>query len=199
MAFIDQHLPRQVEIGATRRDVEDIEIVTTDGGGEVRNARQSQSLLEFDVSFPMSRRDNAVYLAVVAMYKAARGQLHSFRFRDWANYQLDAEVIGVGDGVTTAFQITQSWTVDGETHSRNITRPVSALQVFKDGLLQSSGYSINYETGGLTFSVAPALDVEISVTGEFDIPVRFDGPLATLGYSGELEHIETITLKEVRE
>lgn len=199
MAFIDQHLPRQVEIGATRRDVEYIEIVTTDGGGEVRNARQSQSLHEFDVSFPMSARDNAVYLAVVALYKAARGQLHSFRFRDWANYQLTAEVIGTGNGSATTFQVKQSWTVDGETHSRIITRPISALQVFKNGVLQTSGYSINYATGGLTFSVAPANGVAVSVTGEFDLPVRFDGSLETLGYSGDLEHIETITLKEVRE
>lgn len=199
MAFIDQHLPREVEIGATRRDVEDIDIVTTDGGWEVRNARSSQSLREFDISFPMSRRDGSTYLAVVAMYKAARGQLHSFRFRDWADYQLTDEEIGVGDGATTAFQITQSWTVDGETHSRDITRPVSPMQVKKDGVLQVSGYSIDYETGILTFSSPLSVGVVPSVTGQFDIPVRFDGPLETLGYSSDLEHIETITLKEVRE
>lgn len=199
MAFIDQHLPRQVEIGARRTDDEDIDIVTTDGGWEVRNARASQSLREFEVSFPMSARDNAVYLAVVALYKVARGKLHTFRFRDWADYQLDGEVIGTGDGATTAFQITQSWTVDGETVSRNITRPISAMQVFKDGVLQVSGYSINYDTGVLTMTPAPALGVAISVTGEFDIPVRFDAPLNTLGYSADLEHIETITIKEVRE
>ncbi|WP_257556407.1 DUF2460 domain-containing protein [Sphingobium sp. CFD-2] len=199
MAFIDQHLPREVEIGARRRDDEDIEIVTTDGGWEVRNARSSQSLREYEISFPMSQRDNAVYQAVVAMFKVARGKLHSFRFRDWADYQLDAEIIGTGDGSTTAFQITQSWTVDGETVSRDITRPISSFQVFKAGVLQVSGYSINYDTGMLTFSVAPSLGVEISVTGQFDIPVRFDAPLETLGYSADLEHIETITLKEVRE
>lgn len=199
MAFLDQQLPRQVELGAVRRDVEDIDIVTTDGGWEVRNARASQSLREFDVSFPTSRRNAAVFLAVVALYKAARGLLHSFRFRDWADYQLTAEPIGTGDGATTAFQITQSWTVDGETVSRDITRPVSAMQVYKNGVLQGSGYAIDYDTGVLTFSVAPAIGVVVSVTGEFDIPVRFDGPLATMAPTGDLEHIETITLKEVRE
>lgn len=199
MAFLDEHLPREVEIGATRRDVEDIEIVTTDGGWEVRNARSSQSLREFDISFPTSKRDGSVYMAVVAMFKAARGNLHSFRFRDWADYKLTNEVIGTGNGVATAFQIKQSWTVDGETHSRNITRPVSPLLVYKNGVQQLSGYSINYATGVLTFTGAPAIGVAVSVTGEFDVPVRFDGPLQTLGFSGDLEHIETITLKEVRE
>lgn len=196
MAFIDQHLPREVEIGARRRVVEDIDIVKTDGGREVRNARADQPLHEFDISFPMSERDGAVYLAVVAMYKAARGELHTFRFRDWADYQLSAEPIGVGDGSATTFQIKQSWTVDGQTASRKITRPISAMQVYKNGVLQVSGYSINYSTGVLTFSAAPANGVAISVTGEFDIPVRFDGPLETLGYSADLEHVETITLKE---
>ena len=52
MAFIDQRLPTQVEVNAVKRDDEDIEIVTTDGGHEVRNARSSQSLREFDISFP---------------------------------------------------------------------------------------------------------------------------------------------------
>ncbi|AMK19329.1 DUF2460 domain-containing protein [Sphingobium sp. MI1205] len=199
MAFINEHLPHEVEIGAIRRDVEDIEIVTTDGGWEVRNARASQSLREFDISFPTSARDDSIYLAVVAMFKAARGNLHSFRFRDWADYQLTAEVIGTGNGVATAFQLKQSWTVDGVTQSRNITRPVSSLLVYKNGVQQLSGYSINYATGVLTFSSAPAIGVAVSVTGEFDIPVRFDGPLQTLGYSADYEHIETITLKEVRE
>ena len=199
MTFLNQRLPTNVELGAIRHDDEDIEIVTTDGGWEVRNARQSQSLLRFDISFPASRRDDADYLAVIAMFKAARKSLHTFRFRDWSNYQLDEEVIGTGDGTTTAFQVKQSWTVDGVTHGRNITRPVSPLSVYKDGVLQGSGYSINYTTGVLTFTAAPALGVEISVSGEFDIPVRFETPMQSTGLNKYLEHIDTLTLKEDRE
>jgi uncharacterized protein (TIGR02217 family) len=199
MAFIDARLPLEVEIGATRRDVEDIGIVPTDGGWEVRNARAAQSLMEYDISFPMSKRDGSVYLAVLAMYKAARGQLYAFRFRDWANHTLAAQNIGTGDGVTTAFQIVQTWTAGSETHSRKITRPVSAISVYLGGVLQVSGYSVNYATGIITFTPAPSAAVAIAVTGTFDIPVRFDAALETLGYSGELEHIETLPLREVRE
>jgi len=199
MAFITTRLPMEVEIGATRRDVEDIGVVTTDGGWEVRNARAAQSLMEYDISFPMSLRTGSIYLQVLAMYKAARGQLHGFLFRDWANYQLTAANIGTGNGVTTAFQIVQKWTAGSETHSRKITRPVSAIGVYKAGVLQVSGYSVSYSTGIVTFTSAPLAAVAITVTGEFDVPVRFDTPLETLGYSSELEHIETMTLREVRE
>jgi len=197
--FIDQRLPTKVEVNAVRRDDEDIEIVTTDGGFETRNARADQSLLEFDISFPVAVYGDAVHAAVIALYKVVRGKLHTFRFRDPTDFQLTAEVIGVGDGVATTFQITQSWTAGGETESRKITRPVSPMQVFKDGVLQVSGYSINYSTGEVTFTAAPADGIEISVTGQFDRPVRFDTVQTMTALDLKRRHIDTATLKEVRE
>jgi len=199
MAFLNQRLPTQVEIGAVLRDDEDIEIVTTDGGFEVRNARASQSLREFDIAFPAARIGDAIQAAVKAQYKVARKSLHTWRFRDFTDYQLDEEVIGVGTGAATTFQITQSWTVDGTTESRPITRPASPVQVFKDGALQGAGYSVNYDTGVITFTAAPADGVEISVSGEFDLPARFDSVRTVTAIDGNLKHFDTITVKEVRE
>ncbi len=198
MAFLNQRLPTKVEVNAVMRDEEDIEIVTTDGGYEVRNARASQSLREWDISFPAAEYGDAVHEAVIAQFKVARGSLHSFPFRDFTNSTLTAEVIGEGDGVTLVFQITQSWTVAGVTESRNITRPVATMLVFKDGVT-ASGYTIDYATGLITFTVAPADDVEISVTGTFDVPVRFDTAQTMTALDRRLKHIDTMTIKEVRE
>ena len=78
-------LPPQVELGAIR-DVEwATEVVTTDGGFEVRNARWSSPLRKFEVSFPTATRDDPVYTAVIALYELAQGSLHSFDFADWTN------------------------------------------------------------------------------------------------------------------
>lgn len=201
MSFIDERLPQEVEINAVRREREELDIVRTDGGFEVRNARHAQGVLEYDISFPHEEYDGAIVTAVYDLFRASRGGLHAFRFRDWdpKNNVLADEVIGTGDGSTTEFQITQTKTVGGVSSVRKVTRPVSPFTVKLDGITQGSGYSIDYATGILTFTAAPAAAVEVSVSGDFDIAVRFDLTYAATGYSGFLEHIDSLTLIEVKE
>lgn len=122
MAHLNISLPQQIELGATRRLRWETEVVTTDGGYEVRNSRWSAPLKTYEVSFPPSTRDDPVYLAVLALYEAAEGGLHSFDFTDWTD-----------------------------------------------------------ETGGTV------------------VPVRFDSPLEVTGIAMHLDHIETVTLIEVRQ
>ena len=198
MSFIDARLPTQVELGAVRRDVETIEIVTTDGGWEQRNLRRAQSLLEFDLSYPHAGRDDAIYLAVKAMYKASRGGGLGFRFRDWSDYQADAAVLGTGDGVTTAFQLGIPYTAGSTTHTRRITRPISTVSIFIDGVITGAA-TVNYSTGAVSISPAPADGEVLTWTGEFDLPVRFDGALSIVGPATHLLHLEGITLVEIKE
>lgn len=83
MSHLDQYLPSTVEQGAIRRLEYSTEVVTTDGGFEVRNARWSTPLRTYEISFPTSKRTADTYLAVRALYEAAKGGLHSFNFKDW--------------------------------------------------------------------------------------------------------------------
>jgi uncharacterized protein (TIGR02217 family) len=85
MTHLSSTLPSSVEIGAQRRLDWNTQVVATDSGTEVRNNRWAQPLRTYDVSFPVSRRDDANYLAVVALYAEAEGSLHSFDFTDWAD------------------------------------------------------------------------------------------------------------------
>jgi uncharacterized protein (TIGR02217 family) len=91
MAHLNESLPPEIEIGAVRRIRWGTEIVTTDGGYEVRNNRWATPLRTYDIAFPPANRDDPIYLAVVALYEAAEGSLHSFDFTDWT----DNEVIAV--------------------------------------------------------------------------------------------------------
>lgn len=200
MPFINARLPIEVELGAVVLDDEDVEIVPTDGGHEHRNVRASQSLRQIDLSYPTSGRAAENYLAVHAMYKVARKSLYGFRFQVFSDHTLTDEVIGEGDYETVAFQITRTYEAGGQTHVRRITRPVSATAIVKlDGVMQLAGYTVDYDTGVITFDDAPGLGVEISVSCEFDIPVRFDGPFRNVGVDPDLDHIEGITLQELRE
>lgn len=115
------NLPEEVELGAVKRTEWQTEIVSSDSGHEVRNSRWASPLRSYDVSFPVSRRDNAIYQAVLDLYEQVEGMLHSFNFVDWTD---------------------------------------------------ESGATV--------------------------VPVRFDTPLTTTAPATHLEHIETLTLVEVR-
>ena len=88
MGHINSQLPRNVEIGATRREQWDVEIVRTDGGREVRNTRWSAPLRTFDVALPACTRANADYIAVKQMWEDSEGGAHTFDFYDHSEEEL---------------------------------------------------------------------------------------------------------------
>lgn len=88
MSHLAMRLPEEVEIGCVRTDDYEVEIVETDGGHEVRNLRHANSKRRYEVSFPTSLRDGAVYQEVLNLYAAAKGKLHSFDLQDWTNGQI---------------------------------------------------------------------------------------------------------------
>lgn len=90
---LDAQLPEEIALGPTKRTDYGIEIVTTDGGYEVRNARWATPLRTYEVSFPPTTRDGAVYNAVKALFEQSMGGLHSFDFIDWT--EEGAEVVDV--------------------------------------------------------------------------------------------------------
>lgn len=198
MAHIDARLPVEVEIGAMRidTDFEDTEIVSTDGGKEVTNIRTALSPLRFEISYPHSQQD-VNYLAVKNAYRAARGG-QSFDFQDHSEYQATDELFGTGDGSQTVFPLYILYEFGSETHLRRIYRPVSPISLKVDGVAFPSGYSVNYTTGIVTFSSAPAVDAVLTWTGEFNIPVRFDSTFNTAMPATHLVHVETMVLKEVK-
>lgn len=103
MADLTTTLPREIEIGAVKRTDWSTEIVTTDGGNEVRNSRWSAPLVSYEISFPVSDRAQANYQAVVALYAEAMGKLYSFNLVDWTD---ETGMTTVEVRFDTALQIT---------------------------------------------------------------------------------------------
>ena len=74
-----------VEIGAVKRLVWLPEIVTTDGGKEVRNQRQSRYKRYYDVAVPTATRDNEAYLLVIQAFEDTLGGTLPFQIIDWTD------------------------------------------------------------------------------------------------------------------
>ncbi len=173
MSFTDIRFPEDISYGSSGGPEYATDIVETQSGHEQRNVNWQQARARFNVAHGVKTK--AQLDALIAFFRARKGRAYGFRFKDWTDYQASGEVIGTGDDVTQSFQLTKAYSSGGVSESRTITKPVSgSVTVYFDGVVQSSGWSIDSATGIITCDAAPANGIEISADFEFDIPVRFD-------------------------
>lgn len=91
MAHITTQFTRDIEIGAARIYQQDgLEIVTTDGGREVRNSRTDEDARRWEISIPTCDIDNdrTAYDSVRQMWTDTERGLHTFDFYDYVDEEL---------------------------------------------------------------------------------------------------------------
>lgn len=182
-SFHEVRFPEDISRGSSGGPERIDDIVTLRSGYEERNTTWENSLHSYDAGIGL-RQMSDVYL-VKEFFEARRGRLYGFRWKDWSDYRskgpTDAvtptdQVIGTGNGVTTAFQLKKLYTSGGETYSRDIKKPVTGtVKVAVAGVekLETTHWTCNYATGVITFLAAPASG-SVTAGFEFDVPVRFD-------------------------
>lgn len=169
-------------------------------GTEVRNQVWEVVRHQYDVSYGI--RDKSAMDAVRAFFFDVRGRAYGFRFKDWGDYQLDAEPIGTGDGTNLVFRIIKTYGANNP-YVRRIFKPVDGtIVVYVDGVVESeANYSVDTTTGTITFGAghAPADTKVVTVDCEFDVPVRFDTDVLASTQDGWLsEEWPNIPLKELK-
>ena len=180
MVFHPIRFPLDVALGARGGPERATDIVTLRSGREERNSRWAQSRRRYNAGYGVKSR--ADMQAVLAFFEERRGRFHSFLWRDGLDHSSGAETptafdqtIGVGDGTTTAFQLTKRYGVNFDPYLRPITKPVGgSVKVAVSGVELTSGFTVNALTGIVTVTVAPAVDAEVTAGFLFDVPVRFD-------------------------
>ena len=184
MAFHEVRYPVGLSIGSSGGPERRTEIVTLVNGFEERNSPWTHSRRRYDAGAGMRSLDD--FAALIAFFEARRGQLHGFRWKDWADYKtrlpsqsvsaLDQE-IGVGDGVTTVFQLRKTYASGGSTYTRDLVKPVAgSVKVAVAGVVQTlpAGFTVEEARGIVTLNLPPALGAVVTAGCEFDVPVRFD-------------------------
>lgn len=173
MAFIETRFPTDISYGSSGGPEYSTDIVETHAGHEQRNANWSQARARFNVAHGV--KTQAQLDALIAFFRARRGRADGFRFKDWTDYAATGELIGTGNGATTAFQLTKKYLSGGVSELRTISKPVSGtVHIYLGGVLQSSGVSTAAATGIVTFVTPPGMGVAVTADFEFDLPVRFD-------------------------
>lgn len=173
MAFEEVRFPEDISYGSSGGPEYSTDIVEIASGFEQRNSNWSAARARYNVAHGVKTKTQLD--ALIAFFRARKGRAHGFRFKDWQDYQVTTAQIGTGNGSTTTFQLTKTYTSGSQSDVRKITKPVSgSITVYLDGVAQTSGVSINTTTGIVTFTSAPANGKIVTASFEFDVPVRFD-------------------------
>lgn len=182
-AFHEVRLPVRLAFGGTSGIERRTEIVGLASGFEQRSSPWAQGRRRYLVGTATRSLDEAAEL--VAFFEARRGRLHGFRFRDPADFKSCApsaapapsdQLLGVGEGTRTAFQLAKRYG-DGEAAvSRLIAKPqAGTVRVAVAGVEQAAGaFAVDATTGLVTLAAAPAAGAAVSAGFLFDTPVRFD-------------------------
>lgn len=194
MSFQEVQFPNDIAFGSSGGPEFFTSIVSTYGGFEQRNINWSAARARYNVLHAI--KSQAQIDELISFFRRMRGKAYSFRFKDWADYSAQAEEVGIGDGVEKNFQLMKAY----DSHSRAIKKPVSgAVDVYVDGVLQTTGVAVDSTSGIVSFADAPANGEMITADFEFDVPVRFDVDYLPVTFdTAGLNSIRDIPLVEVR-
>lgn len=184
MSFHEVRFPASLSFGSVGGPERRTEVVTLANGHEERNSPWLHSKRRYDAGFGMRSLDDVEVL--IAFFEARMGQMHAFRWKDWADYKssiasgvvtFEDQQIAFGDGVTSVFPLVKVYRSGGHTYTRPISKPVQntvRIGVANDELQEGIDYTFDVTTGLVAFSHPPDPEMPITAGYEFDVPVRFD-------------------------
>lgn len=154
-------------------------ITVTASGHERRNALWSDARLHFDVG-PGIRSETEL-AELIAFFRARRGPARGFRLMDPFDNSTNGmvgtptrldQLLGVGDGVRSDFQLVKLYGGGTEPQVRAITRPRAETLVVSVGGVATTAWTLA-ERGMLRLAAAPPAGAEVRAGFRFDVPVRF--------------------------
>jgi uncharacterized protein (TIGR02217 family) len=193
MSYLSVLFPEGISYGASGGPVYSTQVVQGRNGAEQRNILWSSPLRRWEVGRYAYNED--LIAELISFWHVVAGRAYSFRFRDWQDDQAgggyDAsgafvagtpQVIGTGNGSTTAFQLKKSYTFGAQSSTRVITKPMPGAKIYLAGVLQTSGYTLNEESGIVTFTSPPSSSVAVAWAGQFWVECRFDSDAQQLSF-----------------
>ena len=170
MAFIETRLLDCVSYGTAGGPTWLTRKVSLRSGIIRRNPLRSRPLYRFNLLYRnLEPEDHA---EVVGAFNACFGGVHSFRLKDWSDFQAVNELMSVlGTGSPQTVQLSKIYEFGNQNVERPIKKPVTGTVVITDDGAPISA-TIDYTTGMTTFTASVGGILRWS--GEFDVPVMFE-------------------------
>lgn len=180
VAFHDVRLPDDVERGAEGGPRFKTLITPLASGHERRSIDWEKVRGSWDVGYGIQSKDTLD--PVIAFFYARQGRAHSFRFKNWSDFELPRQDIGITNGSTATYQVFKRYSSGGVNFDKDLTKLVSGtVQVWVNNVPIAEGggasqFSVNLNTGIVTIgsTLAAQSGTDVEVLCEFDEHVRFD-------------------------
>lgn len=171
--FHEVQFPDDISYGSAGGLEFKTEVLRLSSAHEQRNIKWTYPLERWDVAYGVKTETQIDSLR--NFFAARQGRAYGFRFKNPDDYSVTDQELGAGDGDETEFQLVKTYSSGGSTLTRNITKPVDGtVVVYVDDVEETSGVSVDSETGIVTFGVAPSTGTTITADFQFDVPMRFD-------------------------
>jgi len=164
--------PDAISLGAVGGPGYSTDIVVVNSGAESRNINWSLPLSSYDVAHGVRSPEQMDVL--IAFFRTVKGRGHSFRFKDWTDFQVSPATSGLTliDDTAHTYQLAKRYINGDETETRPIQKPVAeSFALFSAGVQMITGYALDATTGIVTLDDT---GVDLTWSGEFDVPCRFD-------------------------
>ena len=176
-SFHDIRFPEHISYGSSGGPQFSTTVMMLNSGFERRNINWSTVRAAYEAAHGIKTR--AEMEEIIAFFYARMGRAYSFRFKDWADFELSAQVLGTGDGSTVDFQLIKTYQSGSWAYERLISKPVDGtltnVSINAVNQVEDTDFTVDYATGIITFDTAPP-DTQIVAVGscEFDVHCRFD-------------------------
>jgi uncharacterized protein (TIGR02217 family) len=185
--------PDAVARGATGGPEFSTDIIAVASGFEQRNVNWSAARAKYDISTGIRTREQMA--EVIAFFRARKGRAYGFRFRDWNDFEAEAQPLAPTTD-PLIWQLTKQYASGPSADQRVITKPEAGTVVVRVGGNPVS-VDVDHLTGLITFGLAPATQPYADFL--FDVPVRFDSdhlPVVAVAY--HIQQVSSIALIEIR-
>lgn len=170
MSFHDINLPRFMEVFAICKPEFSVSIAETVNGRELRSIDQEYAKQHYVLQ--NCRLSPAEFAQLNNFFCSRRGNAYSFRFRDLADYKVNKQLIGIGDGNKSAFQLFKIYDDAVLPYVRMIYKPAkNKVKIFIGE--EETEAQIDYDTGIVTLPQPLIEYTNLIAEFEFDVEVRF--------------------------
>jgi uncharacterized protein (TIGR02217 family) len=188
MSFVERRLLDCVSYGTVMGPSYKTLRVALRSGKVRRKPLRSRPLYRFVLLYKNLNPEH--HSEVLNAFHACLGGAHSFRMKDWSDFEANSELLNVvGTGVAQQVQLTKTYTFGSLATERVIRKPVvGTVTMTANGAPLAA--TIDYTTGIASFTAGNG-DV-LRWSGEFDVPVMFEGD--ELPFSGDDKGVDGLFL-----
>ena len=184
MAHLTTEFPSSLSYGSGGGPTYRTTVVSAYSGKE--EANQSWEYPRHAYSISLANRTETELQTLLTYYHACAGRFNTFNFLDPRDYKSTTisgtpantdQTLHTATGGETTVQVIKNYSSGGTTQVRKITRPKSGtLLVAIDTVSKTSGadYTVNYNTGLITFTTGLATGEVVTAGYEFYTPCRFN-------------------------